>query len=273
VTGYIIKRNGAVLTTVGAVATYTDTGLTADTAYQYTVTAQDGSGGSSAESNTVYVNTHSNGTVTLNPVADVYVDSGSTTDFGSSITLRTTTNSGSPSATRYSYLRFQVPAVAGNITGVTLHIFANSASSQGYTLFSTAGGWAEHGLTFANAPAAGSSLGNSGAFTASAWTTINLTAVVSAAGEYNFEMKSTTDPGSNVSYSSREGANPPQLVLTLSNDNTPPTAPTLTGNAVGTTVTLNWSGATDQPHPDRRCRGVCLRRERLPFPEWRPAAL
>jgi chitodextrinase len=50
VTGYEIRRGGSLVATVGAVTTYTDTGLSASTAYSYTVTALDAAGNRSAAS-------------------------------------------------------------------------------------------------------------------------------------------------------------------------------------------------------------------------------
>src|SRR6185369_12993927 len=57
VTGYTIRRNGTSVGTVGAVTTYTDTGLIPGTAYSYTVVAQDAAGNTSSASNTANVTT------------------------------------------------------------------------------------------------------------------------------------------------------------------------------------------------------------------------
>jgi hypothetical protein len=56
VTGYDVYRNGVVIATVTATS-FTDVGLTRDTAYTYTVTARDAAGNASGASNAVAVTT------------------------------------------------------------------------------------------------------------------------------------------------------------------------------------------------------------------------
>ena len=56
VVGYTIYRNGSALVDLGA-ATYSDTGLTADTAYTYEVTAYDATGNESERSDSVTATT------------------------------------------------------------------------------------------------------------------------------------------------------------------------------------------------------------------------
>ncbi|MDP3725627.1 MAG: fibronectin type III domain-containing protein, partial [bacterium] len=57
VTGYRVYRNGLQIATVGIVAAYSNTGLTAGTSYSYTVAAYDAAGNVSAQSGTVSVMT------------------------------------------------------------------------------------------------------------------------------------------------------------------------------------------------------------------------
>ncbi len=146
-------------------------------------------------------------TLTLNPVADAYVDSANaTTNYGTTTTLRT-----DASPIQRSYLRFQVPTLSGSVVSATLRVYANSAVTVGYTVHSTSGSWGETTITFANAPSYGSSLGTSGAITANTWTSVDVTALVTGAGQYNVVMATTNNTA--TSFSSREGANPPQLVI------------------------------------------------------------
>ena len=139
------------------------------------------------------------------------------TNYGTATTLRT---DNSPDL--HSYLRFDVQGLTGNVTSATLRIYANSSSSAGYTVYSVSDNtWTETGITlrqaqgsaYSNAPALGSSLGSSGTFSANAWTTVDVTAYISGNGVYNLAFSTTSS--TNVSYSSREGANAPQLVITL----------------------------------------------------------
>jgi len=61
VTGYKVYKDGSLETTLGNVATHQVTGLTADTAYSFTVTALDAAGNESPVSNAVSVTTDSAG--------------------------------------------------------------------------------------------------------------------------------------------------------------------------------------------------------------------
>jgi parallel beta-helix repeat protein len=176
-------------------------------------------------------------TVIVNAVADAYVNEASpSSNYGNSTTLRT---DGSP--INRSYLRFQVPSLSGSVVSATLRVFANTASSSGYTVHGTSGGWTETGVTFTNAPTFGVSVGSSGAFSSNSWTSVNVTALVTGSGQYDFVMTSTNTTA--VSFSSRTGANLPQLVINVSSGpafaramampmqmsaDTPPNTPTAT---------------------------------------------
>ncbi|MCL4251177.1 MAG: DNRLRE domain-containing protein [Anaerolineae bacterium] len=145
--------------------------------------------------------------VTLNPVADAYVHEATPGEnFGSSDALRT-----DASPVIRSYLRFQVPALSGNIARATLRVFAETSSGGGYQVYVTGGGWDESTINFTNAPALGSSFGSSAAFAANTWTTVDVTGLVTAAGQYDLALASADT--TQVRFSSREGANPPQLII------------------------------------------------------------
>jgi hypothetical protein len=64
-------------------------------------------------------------------------------------------------------------------------------------------------MTYTNAPAL--ALWSAGAFRADTWPTIDLTSLVSGNGLVSLVITSTNDTA--ISFSSREGANPPQLIL------------------------------------------------------------
>ncbi|MCL4251184.1 MAG: DNRLRE domain-containing protein [Anaerolineae bacterium] len=149
----------------------------------------------------------SGGTLTLTATADTYVNSSSTgSNYGTSSSLRTDN-----SPTINTYLRFQVPNLSGNILGATLRVYANSASSMGYEVRGTTGAWDEVTITYSNAPAFGGSVGSSGAITSNSWTQVDVTALVTGSGQVNFVMTSTSNTA--TSFSSREGANPPELIV------------------------------------------------------------
>jgi len=157
-------------------------------------------------------------TITLNAVADSYVsDSSPDSNYGISTTLRTDN-----SPIQRSYLRFNVPTLSGNVISATLRIYANSAVSIGYTVHTTTTAWGETDITFNNAPAFGAGISNSGPITANTWSQVNVTGIVTGIGQYDFVIDTANSTA--TSLSSREGANPPQLVINTDGGNIMPTA-------------------------------------------------
>jgi hypothetical protein len=155
--------------------------------------------------------TTSPGTLTVVPVADSYTDaSAPTTNHGTATTMRV---DGSPVVR--SFLRFNVTGASGTVTTATLRVWANSAQSTGYDAYSVANNtWGETTITDANAPPFGAKLGSSGAVATGTWTSINVTSAVAGNGTFSFGLSTTNSTA--LSLSSREGANPPQLVVVFS---------------------------------------------------------
>ena len=153
--------------------------------------------------------------------ADAYVQSDQpTTNFGTVTTLNNV--SGTPEAR--AYVKFTVTGVTGTVTKATFRAFTQTSSGSGYELHQVAdSSWTESGLTYANRPAVGVTIGSAVNFTANTWTSVDVTSVVKANGTYSFEMNATST--SLKKYSSREtGANAPQLVLETSAPVNPPAA-------------------------------------------------
>jgi hypothetical protein len=163
-------------------------------------------------------------TVTIAPAADSYVESDlPSTNFGSSAALK---NNTSPD-TR-AYLKFDLTGIVGTVTKATFRAFTQTSSGSGYELHGVAdNSWVEPGLTYSNRPAVGATLGSAVNFTANTWTSVDASSYVKGAGTYSFEMNGTS---ANVKqYSSREGANPPQLVIQY----TPAAPPASIASAAG----------------------------------------
>ena len=214
VAGYTVYRDGnPIASTSGANTTsYSDTSVAAATTYTYTVDAIDGAGNHSPPSGPVSVTTPSGTvhTLTLTPAADSYADSSNpAVTHGTSTQLRV---DGSPLV--YSYLRFDLSSVPGTITGLSLKAFATSSSGAGYAVRGVADNtWSESALDWDNAPPIGSTnVGTSGAFASNTWTTVNVSPLINGNGLLSMAMIGIN--GTAVSFSSREGANPPQLVVT-----------------------------------------------------------
>jgi chitodextrinase len=213
VAGYVVYRNGSpIAATSGPDATaYSDTGAAAGATYTYTVDAFDSAGNHSAPSAPVTATTPSGTvhTVTLNPIADSYVDSANpTATHGTGSKLRV---DGSPLV--YSYLRFDLSSVPGAITGLTLKVFATSSSSAGYAVRGVADNtWSETTLDWNNAPPVGTAnIAVSGAFSANTLTTADVSPLINGTGLLSMSM--TGINGTAIAFDSREGATPPQLVV------------------------------------------------------------
>jgi hypothetical protein len=170
-------------------------------------------------------------TVTILPSADSYVESDlPSTNFGSSVVLKNTTTPD----TR-AYLKFDLTGITGAVTKATFRAYTQTSSGSGYELHGVAdNSWVEPGLTYSNRPAVGGTIGTAVNFTANTWTSVDASAYVKAAGTYSFEMNGTS---TNLKqYSSREGANPSQLVIQYTPAAAPAALNATAGDGQTTTV-------------------------------------
>ena len=242
VTGYTVYRNGSSIgTTTGPTATtYSDLTVSPSTSYSYTVDAFDAAGRHSNPSPPrVVVTPAPSVPVTLLPIADSYVDaSNATANYGTSTSLRF---DGSPVVR--SYLMFDLSGVSGTITKATLRVYANTASA-GYTVGGTATTWTETGLTAGNAPAAGPSVGSSGAFGASSWTSVDVTTLVGT-GKLSLAMSGINSTAVRLSSRESGATTAPQLVVERASA-PPPQPPVASFTGSLTTQTAGLSiGFTD----------------------------
>ena len=189
------------------------------------------------------------GTFTFNAIADSYVESSNLgTNYGSSTQIRV---DGSPDVR--SYLRFNVQGLSGAVTSATLRVYGNSAQSPGYDARIVADNtWVESSIVYNNAPPVGNVIGSSGNVAANTWTSVNVTSYITGNGTYNLSL--TTSGSTAISLSSREGANPPQLVIQTGGGTgpTPTSTPTSAGNPTATptrTPTPNAPTATPTRTP------------------------
>jgi hypothetical protein len=132
------------------------------------------------------------------------------TNYGTSMTLRA-----DASPVVRSYLRFHVQGISGSITRVTLRIFANSSSGVGYEVRNVPdNSWEELTITYANAPAVDGVTTVQGPFGTGAWTSVDITPLITGNGTFNLAL--TTTSSTALSLASREaGANAPQLVVEM----------------------------------------------------------
>jgi hypothetical protein len=169
-------------------------------------------------------------TLTLNPVADSYVDAGNpTTNNGTTTQIRI---DGSPIVR--SYLRFNVTGITGTVSSATLKIYANSAQSTGFEIHRVSDtAWGETTITYSNAPAYDAPiLGTSGALKAGTWYSTDITSAVTGNGLNSFLLLTTNSTAESLG--SRESATPPQLVVVYSDSSTPTPTVTPTPTALPT---------------------------------------
>jgi FOG: PKD repeat len=160
---------------------------------------------------------------TVAPVADSYVRSNAaTSNFGTATTIQGSSAGNGRNAVNFQpYLRFSVGALPATPTSAKLRLFVTDASATSGNLFRTSTTWTETGLTWNNKPATtGASIGASRAATLGQWVEFDVSSTVTGAGQYGFTL--TNLAADAVAYSSREGTNLPELVLTYGSAPTGP---------------------------------------------------
>ena len=171
------------------------------------------SAGSSSSTETITVSpADGGGSLTLVPTDDAYVRSSFPNEnAGGVATIRTYHSSSSDT---YSYLKFTVSGVTGPVSSVKLRLFVTDGSSVAGRIYGVADTtWSEGTITWTNKPDVGSLLGNGASAPVGTWVEFDLGASITGNGTYSFALKDgSTDA---AWYSSKEGANPPQLVVTL----------------------------------------------------------
>ncbi|VGO16316.1 hypothetical protein PDESU_04907 [Pontiella desulfatans] len=154
-------------------------------------------------------------TFTLPAVADSYVDSVfSNNNYGgaSAIDLRTPL---STTVMRHGYLKFELPAFEGTVSDARLRLYAGNTVSGGITVYGVDDTvWVEDQITWSNRPPMGEMALTSGGVS-EGWGEFDITQGVPAAGNA-WSLGLVRGPkDSNRSVQSREGAHPPELVLTV----------------------------------------------------------
>ena len=215
VAGYRVYRNGTqVATSTGT--TYSNTGLTAGTAYSYTVAAYDTAGNVSAQSAPVSVTTPSGTTtqtLTFLAIADATVRSDTPTTPNGTATIVEVDNS----PLMDFLVKFNVTIPAGKtVTSAKLRLYDVEASVKGGDVYRTANtSWTET-VTWSNAPAADATpLGSLGAVAVNTWYEVDVKQAVSGSALHSFRMRSPNTDGAD--YRSKEGgsATAPQLVIVV----------------------------------------------------------
>jgi len=114
-----------------------------------------------------------------------------------------------------SYLRFTVSGVSGAIQSAQLRIYSTTANAgDGPAVYPTDNSWTETDITWNNHPArTGDATDNKGSIPGNTWVEYDVTSLLTGDGTFSFVLAG--DSRDNVRFSSREGNNPPQLVITF----------------------------------------------------------
>ena len=187
--------------------------------------------------------------VTFTPGADAFVSSTSPTkNYGSDVVLRVRASS-----TNYrSYLMFTASGLDGPVKSAHLRLFVHDASPDGGSVYAVGNGWTETGINWNNAPVLpGSAIRSIGATPpVGSWVDVDLGTAITGNGTYSFAIANNNT--NSAYYSSRQGTNPPQLILGYEAGGTPEIAPVAAFSATPTSgpapLSVTFSDAsTNQP--------------------------
>jgi len=196
---------------------------------------------------------------TFTPTHDAYVKSTeASSNFGTQSTLRLRLSS----TIINSFLKFEVTGVSGTVGSAKLRLFVTAASNSGGSVYlvsnnylNNSSPWTEAGLNYSNSPdLSGSALSTIGSVSNGQWVEFDVTSVINGSGTYSFGLKNSSS--TIVQFSSKEGANDPELVIQGSGGGQPPTPRISIGNVtvtegnVGTVnavfdVTLNTASSQE----------------------------
>ena len=180
----------------------------------------------------------STSTLTFTAEADARVEeANSSTNYGTSAYLFV---DGLSSSDIESFIRFTVSGAAGAIQSAQLRVYVTTnASGNSPGVYGANNTWTESAITWRNRPARTSGvLDNKGSVGTSTWLEYNVSPVVTVDGTYTFVL--VADSADGIRFSSREGSQPPQLVITL-NSTQPP--------ATRTSTSTETSAPTESPTP------------------------
>lgn len=152
-------------------------------------------------------------TATVTPTDDAYVRSDQpTANFGTATSIQART-----SPTYNGYLKFTVSGLTGSVSKATLRLFSRSSGTTAVRVSTVADTtWSEGAVTYGTAPAIGAQVASIAPLVSGAWSEVVVTSTVTGDGTYSFALSSGAT--SARIFDSREGANPPQLVVETSND-------------------------------------------------------
>ena len=144
---------------------------------------------------------------------DSYVrEAGPNSNYGSNVQLWVASGI---NANYEGYLKFTVSGIAGSVQSATLRVYSTSSTVDGPAVYATTNDWTEAGITWNTRPVRTSNgMDDKGTIGTGVWVEYNVTPLITGDGIYSFVFVATSTDS--VSFSSSEGSQAPQLVLTIS---------------------------------------------------------
>ncbi len=181
--------------------------------YSVKLTVSNASGDDSVTKSSYITVTTAGPTLTFTPTDDAFVRSNHPDENNGSLdTLRSWKGGGQTN----SFLKFSVSGVTGAVSSAKLRLYVVQQSPSAGNVFPVADtSWAEGTITWATSPTIGSTrIGQGGPASLGTWIEIDLGSAISGNGTVSLALVGASNTAAWLS--SREGANPPQLVLTQS---------------------------------------------------------
>jgi RHS repeat-associated protein len=192
------------------------------------------------------------GSLTFTPSDDAYIyQTNGSTNYGADPTLPTDN-----SPVKHFLLKFNVSGVNGQpITNAKLRLYAVDNSDKGGDFYRVSDNtWVEGTVTWNNAPAADTTLlASLGSVSPNNWYEVDVSSLITGDGTYSFRISSTSSNGAD--YSSKEGANAPQVVIQTSSGPTATQTPTATVTP-SHTLTATQTPTNAPPSGDKDTTGV-----------------
>jgi hypothetical protein len=227
----------------------------------------DGLGGTDSATLNITVSAGASGSVTLNPTDDTWVTvSSPTSNKGADGALRVAS-----AAQRESFLKFTVSGISQSINSATLRLYSVSVAQTVNCRSVADTSWTETSVTYNNRPAMGNVVDSQTAV-AGTWTEYDVTSYVSGNGTYAFGLEGT---GGIQDFSSKEGANPPELVINYGGGGGN-TAPAFTADPMSkanATEDVAYTGQTLAGSATDPDAGATLTYTKVSGPSWLGIAL
>jgi hypothetical protein len=152
-------------------------------------------------------------TLSFNSIEDAFVrSSNADNNYGGATNLRVRQTS----ETQIAFFKFNVSGLSGAATSAKLRLLCTDATDDGGEVYSVSNSWNEGGITWSSAPqVSGSPLSSVQAVNIGESVEWDVTLAVSADGAYSFAIRNNSSDA--VYYSSKEGAQAPQLVVSTGN--------------------------------------------------------